>query len=384
MESAGIYIHIPFCVRKCLYCDFVSAPGSAGMIQTYLDALCREISLTAEILPERAYRTVFFGGGTPSLMTGEQLKKVMRTLRTHFLISSDAEVTMECNPGTLTEKKLEGYIEAGVNRLSVGLQSADDAILRSIGRIHDYSDFQRTVELIRKAEMDNFNVDIMHGLPGQDMETYLDTIRKAADTGATHISAYGLILEEGTALFQRVNSGEAFLPDPDETADMQDAGIDLLEEYGFHRYEISNFARSGRQCRHNLNYWKNGEYAGFGIAAHSAMRRDGWIRWANGPELPRYISALEEGGLPEQQMTRIGIEEEMFESIMLGLRMIRGVEITSFSKRFGISPLEKYREPVQELRNKRWLNESLLEEGFLALNRRGLDLQNPALELFMN
>lgn len=236
MEPAGIYLHIPYCVRKCAYCDFVSFPEPGGVPEPYVGALLREIRLVAEQTPKRRYASVFFGGGTPSLLSGEQLRRILETLGEAFDILPDAEISMECNPGTATEKTLCAYRAAGVNRLSVGLQSADDALLARIGRIHDYAAFCRTAAWAKRAGFENFNVDVMHGLPGQTAAQYLDTIRRAAESGATHVSAYGLILEEGTPLHRAVLAGRETLPDEDAVADMQDAGIALLEKLGFARY----------------------------------------------------------------------------------------------------------------------------------------------------
>ena len=385
MEPAGIYLHIPYCVRKCAYCDFVSFPEPGGMPEPYVGALLREIRLVAEQTPKRRYASVFFGGGTPSLLSGEQLRRILETLGEAFDILPDAEISMECNPGTATEKTLCAYRAAGVNRLSVGLQSADDALLARIGRIHDYAAFCRTAAWAKRAGFENFNVDVMHGLPGQTAAQYLDTIRRAAESGATHVSAYGLILEEGTPLYRAVLAGRETLPDEDAVADMQDAGIALLEKLGFARYEISNFARNGYMCRHNLNYWRNGEYLGFGIAAHGCLRLDGkWTRFSNTESLRTYDAKLQKGCLPRNETLRLPPIEEMFETVMLGLRTLSGVSLREFFRRFDVRLEEIYAEPVAQLRRAEWLNETAYSSGFLALNGKGLDLQNAALQFFLS
>lgn len=384
MKSAGLYLHIPYCVKKCAYCDFVSFPSAEGVPTDYCAAVLTEIALTAEALPEREYATLFFGGGTPSLLSGAQMTELLRALRLHFRIRPDAEITVECNPGTVTEEKLAAYRAAGVNRVSVGLQSSDDGLLRTLGRIHDFAAFEDTVRLLRQTGFKNFNVDVMHGLPGQTEAQYLDALRRAMDSGATHISAYGLILEEGTPLYRAVRAGRALLPEEDETADMQDAGIDLLEQNGFARYEISNFARAGFCCRHNLNYWANGEYVGLGLAAHSAMRQDGWTRWSNTEQPRTYLARLQAQRRPLAETMRLPPIEEMFETVMLGLRTVRGVSLAEFQARFGAALPDVYGEAVGELRDRDWLDESALAAGFLALNRRGLDLQNAALQYFLS
>lgn len=384
MNSAGLYLHIPYCVKKCAYCDFVSVPTETGVSEAYCSALKKEIELTAAVLPEREYGSVFFGGGTPSLLTGTQMTEILHTLRQHFSIVPDAEITVECNPGTVTEEKLAAYRAAGVNRISVGLQSADDELLRRIGRIHDYAAFRETVRLLHRTGFDNFNVDVMHGLPMQTQAQYLDTLKKVADSGASHISAYSLILEEGTPLYRAVVAGEMTLPDEDAVADMQDAGISLLETLGFRRYEISNFAKPGFECRHNLNYWANGEYVGFGPAAHSAMHLPAWTRWSNVESLCDYMDALARATLPRETTESPDRAEEMFETVMVGLRTVRGVAFSDFVARFGDPLPAVYEKPIKLLRINAWLDEAAFASGHLALNARGLDLQNTALSAFLD
>ncbi|MBQ6425531.1 MAG: radical SAM family heme chaperone HemW [Clostridia bacterium] len=383
MAGAGIYIHIPFCVRKCLYCDFFSVAAAESAVADYTDALCLEIRRMSAILPQREYDTVFLGGGTPSILIPEQIRTVMRTLRTHFSVRENAEISMECNPGTVTEAKLYGYREAGINRLSVGLQSADDGLLKRIGRIHTAEMFYQTAASVKKCGFVNFSADIMYGLPGQTEEQYLQTVRAAAETGAKHISSYSLILEEGTPLFGMVRSGAVRLPDEEATADMEDSGTALLERLGFSRYEISNYAKEGFRCRHNLNYWKNGEYVGFGPGAHSAMRRDGWTRWNCPRDIPSYLSAIRAGGLPDYESERIGTEEEMFETVMTGLRLCEGIPFEEFRQRFGCRLPDVYRDAIAKLKETGWLDPDAYAGGRLALNAKGLDLQNRALSFFL-
>ncbi len=383
IKPAGIYIHIPFCIRKCLYCDFFSVPASEDAAAAYTGALCLEMERMSRVLPECEYDTVFLGGGTPSILTSEQIQMIMRTLRTHFSVRADAEISMECNPGTLTEAKLCGYREAGINRLSVGLQSSDDVLLKTIGRIHTADMFFRTAAAVKACGFDNFSVDIIHGLPGQTEAQYLETIQAAAGTGAKHISSYSLILEEGTPLYGMVSNGTVRLPDEEETADMEDAGISLLSRLGFVRYEISNFAKEGYRCRHNINYWKNGEYAGFGPGAHSAMHRPGWTRWNCPPDIPAYLSSIRKGELPVYQSEQIGKDEEMFETVMTGLRLCEGVPFEAFRLRFGRDLPETYPYAIGKLKEAGWLDTAAYAAGRLALNARGLDLQNRALSFFL-
>lgn len=377
---AGIYLHIPFCVRKCAYCDFVSF-AEGGVPEAYVDALLSEIDLVSRGGEYPAvFDTVFFGGGTPSLLTGEQMNRIMLALNERFPIRQDAECSMECNPGTVSPEKLAAYATAGINRLSIGLQSTRDALLQSIGRIHSFAQFLETYESARQAGFSNINVDVMHGLPGQTLSQYLDSLKTVCDLGVQHVSSYSLIVEEHTPIFARVESGETVLPDEDLVADMQDAGIDFLESRGYHRYEISNFAQSGFECRHNLNYWQNGEYLGLGIAAHGAVRQHRWTRFANVDTLDEYYRLLARGKRPLAETIRLYPADEMFECIMLGLRLTQGIDRAAFRARFGLDVAEAYPDGFERLRKRDWLIET---DAFMALNRRGLDLQNEALGFFM-
>ena len=377
---AGIYLHIPFCVRKCAYCDFVSfAEGCVP--EGYVEALLTELELVARGggYPA-AFDTVFFGGGTPSLLSGAQMKTILDALRVHFAIRADAEISMECNPGTVSPEKLAAYRAAGINRLSIGLQSTHDVLLNEIGRIHHFAQFFETLSSARAAGFDNINVDLMHGLPNQTLEQYLDSLKTVCDLGVQHISAYSLILEEHTPLYFRVEKGEVALPDEDLVADMQDAGIEYLEQRGYHRYEISNFAQDGFECRHNRNYWDNGEYLGFGIAAHAAVRQGRWTRFANVDSLDEYYRLLARGKRPLAETIRLTQRDEMFECVMLGLRLVRGVDRARFFARFELDIAEAYPLAMEKLRKRGWVIET---EQAIALNSKGLDLQNEALGFFM-
>ena len=377
---AGIYLHIPFCVRKCAYCDFVSfAEGCVP--EGYVEALLTELELVARGggYPA-AFDTVFFGGGTPSLLSGAQMQTILDALRSYFAIRADAEISMECNPGTVSPEKLAAYRAAGINRLSIGLQSTHDVLLNEIGRIHHFAQFLETLSSARAAGFDNINVDLMHGLPNQTLEQYLDSLKTVCDLGVQHISAYSLILEEHTPLYFRVEKGEVALPDEDTVADMQDAGIEYLEQRGYHRYEISNFAQDGFECRHNRNYWDNGEYLGFGIAAHAAVRQGRWTRFANVDSLDEYYRLLARGKRPLAETIRLTQRDEMFECVMLGLRLVRGVDRARFFARFELDIAEAYPLAMEKLRKRGWVIET---EQAIALNSKGLDLQNEALGFFM-
>lgn len=377
---AGLYLHIPYCVKKCDYCDFVSFPDD-GAIGEYVDLLIREIELTAQAkLCNCTFDTVFFGGGTPSLLSGEQMTRIMDALKRAFPIAEDAECSMECNPGTTTPQNLRAYRAAGINRLSIGLQTSHDSLLAAIGRIHTFLQFKDTLRAARDAHFDNISVDVMHGLPGQTQRAYLDTLKVVCDEKVRHISSYALTLAEDTPLCVRVRAGEERLPDADDVADMQDAGIEYLESRGYHRYEISNFSQPGFKCRHNLNYWLNGEYLGLGVAAHSAVRLHEWTRYANVETIREYERLINRGKRPVREIIRLFPADEMFECVMLGLRLTGGVDRRAFAERFGVDMADAYPSAMEQLYKRGWVVET---KESIALNKIGLDLQNEALNYFM-
>ncbi len=374
---AGIYIHIPFCAAKCRYCDFVSFADPAGR-EAYIRALCGEMALCAAAGPWREYDTVFLGGGTPSVLPEGEIARVLEALFGAFSIAPGAEISIEANPGTLDPQKLCEYREAGVNRLSIGLQSAQNQLLRNLGRIHTYEDFLESFGLAREAGFSNINVDIMYGLPEQALEDYLSTIEALAALSPEHISAYSLILEENTPLYMDVNGGAQSLPDEDAAYDMHRAGIELLAKRGYRRYEISNYAEPGFESRHNLNYWNNGEYLGLGLNAHGAMRVDGkWLRLENTSSLGNYIERAARGERPlARDPQEIPPAGEMFETVMLGLRKTEGIKDETFRARFQKSMGEVFPEALRRLNAKGWL---VSEGGFYRLTDEGLDFQNLAL-----
>lgn len=373
---SGLYIHIPFCMRKCAYCDFVSFADHSQM-EPYLAALHEELRLRAAQGCFPAFDTVFIGGGTPSVLPGRAIAELLDAVRAGFSLAADAEISVECNPGTLDEEKLRLYRAAGVNRLSLGLQSADDALLARIGRIHTREDFFTSYDLALGAGFSNINVDVMYGLPGQSPASHADTLKRLRALSPAHISAYSLILEPGTPLYTEAPA----LPGEEETYAMHRQTIETLRAFGYRRYEISNYAMPGRECRHNLNYWNNGMYLGAGLNAHSAWRlRGGWTRFCNTPALSAYLAALARRTLPVAEETPIGRAEEMFECVMLGLRKTDGLRVEDFSARFGVSPAAAYPQALTALREKGWI---AWDAKRVWLTDAGLDMQNPALLYFM-
>lgn len=365
MKPLAIYIHVPFCARKCAYCDFASFAGREAQWDAYFSALGDEMDAWAA--PLRAYeaRSVFFGGGTPSLVPGAYIADALDRLRSLLPLSGDCEITLEANPGTLTAEKLELYRRAGVNRLSIGVQSFDAALLRNLGRIHTPEEAAQAVLLCREAGFENISLDLMYGLPGQGMGQWAATLERAVALPVSHISAYSLIVEEGTEMFERVRSGRARVPDDDLVNEMQRMAVGRLGEAGFVRYEISNFARAGRACRHNLTYWRGGEYLGLGSAAHSLMDN---ARFANPPELERYLAG--ERMLNRTERSRADRREE---ALMLETRTLAGLNLERWKREFG-DALEENR--AREIRKLKEYGLIEIANGFLRLTPAGLELQD--------
>ena len=333
-----LYFHIPFCVRKCLYCDFLSAPADGRTKAQYMECLNRETRERAGDYRDYRVVSVFVGGGTPSTVSPEQLCGLLETVRADFELAEDAEITVEVNPGTVDEKTLRCYRQAGVNRLSIGLQSADNRELAALGRIHTYGQFLGTYHTARKCGFSNINVDLMSSLPGQTLSGYLGTLGKvlALNPAPEHISAYSLIIEEGTPFYEMDRKGALELPDEECDRLMYEKTGELLEKAGYRRYEISNYARPGCECRHNCGYWRRREYLGLGIGAASLI---GNCRFRNGDSLTAYLD--DPLGIREE-MQELSAEEQMEEFMFLGLRMTEGVSAAGFEAVFGKRMEEVY------------------------------------------
>lgn len=377
-KELELYLHIPFCVSKCKYCDFLSAPSGEEQRQIYVERLCRRIRYWSDVIHNYGYEivSIFVGGGTPSILTEAQITQVFEAVHESFPIRGDAEITLEMNPGTDVKDKLPVYRELGINRLSMGLQSADNEELKCLGRIHTYEDFRQVYQWAREAGFTNINVDLMSAIPGQTLESYEDTLRKVAGLEPEHISAYSLIIEEGTPFYERYGEGRHAeeLPDEDIERQMYVRTGEILEDYGYHRYEISNYAKDGYECRHNLGYWDRKEYLGLGAGASSLMDH---IRWKEPDHIgPSTGLVLEE----REDFTRLRRKDEMEEFMFLGLRKINGVSEYDFYKSFRVSMDEIYKESIENL-----IKEGLLvrEEDRIRLTDRGIDLSNYALSQFL-
>jgi oxygen-independent coproporphyrinogen III oxidase len=400
----GLYIHVPFCVSKCAYCDFASYATREADIPRYVDAVVREIIRRGAETGHPKADTIFFGGGTPSLLDEVQVTRIMDALREAFTIEEGAEITCECNPGTLGTSKgtvpfsltrklgqspfAHTLRKAGVNRLSIGAQTMQERLLRLLGRIHNWEQVIDSVEIARNAGFDNINLDLMFGLPSQTVEDLRETLEAALALRPTHISCYGLIVEEGTPICRDITAGKLALPDEAAERDMYELARQTLYEHGFQQYEISNFARYGYECRHNIGCWTRVPYLGFGCAAHSFF---GWpegdspvvvdtqigtvpffteCRTMNPSNLDAYLAG------EEPKTEQISKEEARFETMMLGLRMTRGVKDDDFTHMHGMSIREAFGEKLDKP-----IAAGLLEwhEGALRLTRLGMDLQNSVL-----
>ena len=379
-KELELYIHIPFCVKKCSYCDFLSAPATEQTKEAYMAALFAEIGGRAKDYKERIVTSIFIGGGTPSLLSGDSIRQLMEHIREGFSLAPDAEITMEVNPGTVTAEKLTAFYGAGINRLSIGMQSAQEQELKILGRIHDFDGFCQVYREAVEAGFTNINVDVMSGLPGQTLASYKDTLEKVLrlEPMPQHISAYSLIVEEGTPFAAMADRGELPLPEEDTERAMYEETIEVLAGYGFHRYEISNYALDGYECRHNVGYWIRRDYLGFGIGAASLIDN---VRFQNGRDLNAYLAHPLACREEQQPLTT---QEQMEETMFLGLRLIRGVSYPEFARCYGQTLEEVYGEVIARNEADGLLTVREDETGRrLMLTGRGLDVSNYVMAQFL-
>lgn len=380
-----LYFHIPFCVQKCLYCDFLSAPADAGTREAYMEALLAEVEKKAGGYRNCRVSSVFVGGGTPSVVESRWICKLLETVRECFTVCDGVEITVEVNPGTVDGEALFQYRQAGVNRLSIGLQSADDRELRTLGRIHTYEQFLSTYDAAVSSGFVNINVDLMSALPGQSLESYRKTLKKvlALSPRPAHISAYSLILEEGTPLYDQAQAGRLKLPDEDADRVMYHETKHILAREGYIRYEISNYAREGFLCRHNCGYWTRREYLGFGLGAASLYNN---TRYKNTCDIKRYIASPEDCREEVQYLSR---EEQMEEFMFLGLRLTEGIDPAEFVRCFGCRPEEIYGDVIEKNIRQGLLcrcahrGQDEKEGERLALTELGLDVSNYVMHQFL-
>ena len=382
MKELELYLHIPFCERKCAYCDFLSAPADLPVRISYIKKLQEEIAYYGSEFEEYQVSSIFLGGGTPTILEGYQLAAIFETVKKYFRLVADAEITVECNPGTLTAGKAEKLVQAGFNRLSMGLQSADDRELQLLGRIHNFAQFLESYDLARKAGFENINVDLMSALPGQTLKSWQNTLQKVTALRPEHISAYSLIIEEGTPFYERFAEDERIreegghprlLPEEAIERQMYELTQCFLHTKGYERYEISNYAKPGSECRHNCGYWTRKDYLGLGLGASSLV---GHQRFQNTSDLKEYL---------EQEYHHIHTEtldkkSEMEEFMFLGLRLMTGISRQQFEKTFQVTLDSVYGEVLRKLKS-----EQLIEEvaGYVRLTEYGIDVSNYVLSEFL-
>ena len=367
-----IYIHIPFCIRKCDYCDFLSGPSGPEEQADYIQALLREIQAVEEG-EGRSVSSIFIGGGTPSVLDERLLGDILREIRNRFKMEEDAEITIEVNPGTANIGKLQAYREMGINRLSIGLQSPEDRELKILGRIHNYGQFLETYQEARTVGFDNINIDLMSAIPDQTYEGWVKNLRTVAELEPEHISAYSLIVEEGTPFAAR----KLNLPDEDTEYNMYEATAQILKEYGFEQYEISNYARKGRECRHNVGYWTRQDYLGFGLGASSLYGKE---RFANTADMKKYLENSKNPEKIREKEPSLTREDEMAEFMFLGLRMTKGISKADFQRCFGCTIESVYGEVLEKYESMELLLE---KDGRIFLSREGIHVSNSIMAEFL-
>ncbi len=370
-SSLGLYLHIPFCVQKCRYCDFCSFPAySEDTMRMYVHELCRRLSDTAPLCSSHVVDTVYFGGGTPTLLPLDCFDELFSALRTHYELAPSVEITCECNPATADLTYFRQLRALGVNRLSIGMQSAHENELALLGRIHSFRDLSETVSLARSAGFDNISLDLMYGIPDQTADSFRRTLEAAVALAPEHISAYGLKIEEGTPFWKRKDS--LSLPDEDTEFEMYGLCTDILGRNGYAKYEISNFAKVGRESRHNLRYWQRKDYLGFGVAAHSCF---GGERFAASRDLSAFLEGKD---IPEERIPLTELDEKN-EYLILGLRLAAGIDLNDFKARFGM-PLEEYAPSVSLLCDHGFL---CRKDGRIFFTDRGFFVSNAILAELM-
>ena len=373
MEEISLYIHIPFCKQKCLYCDFPSYSGKESFMEEYIEGLNKEILVKAE---KYIINSIFIGGGTPSYLNYSNLESLLITLN-KLKLKDDLEFTMECNPGTLDRKKLELMKKYNINRISMGLQSTKDSILKEIGRIHSYEDFKNNYFLAREIGFKNINIDLIFGLPKQKLEDWKESLEQIGKLEPEHISAYSLIIEEGTLFYDLYEKDRLVLPEENQEREMYLITKEILNKYGYHQYEISNFAKQGKECFHNKVYWKCNEYLGLGVSASSFIHKK---RIKNLDNIQEYIKKINNGESVIEEVHLNDIKDDMEEFIFMGLRMIEGISINEFKKRFNKDINEVFRDVIENNIKKELL---ISDSERLFLSEKGIEISNYVMSDFI-
>ena len=372
MKELGLYIHIPFCKQKCKYCDFISFSNKESYVEKYIKALKNEVINNKNKAKEYEVTTVYIGGGTPSLIESGYIVEVLKTIKENYNIKKNAEITIEVNPGTVDEEKLKDYFNAGINRLSIGLQTTNNDLLKIIGRIHSYEEFLKTYNLAREVGFKNINVDLMIGLPTQILVDIQDSLEKIIKLKPEHISVYSLIVEEGTLIEKEISKGILKLPDEEQERKEYWMVKKTLEKAGYKHYEISNYAKKGFESKHNLNCWEQKEYLGFGLAAHSYLNK---IRYSNTESLEEY---LKNNNITIHEKQDKELEEK--EYMLLGLRKIDGIKISEFKNKFVDNPIYVFKNELNKL-----VENNLIKVNVdtIKLTNKGIDLANIVWEEFV-
>lgn len=387
MKKIGIYLHIPFCKSKCYYCDFISYCNEEYNINSYIECMQKEIEIKASELYKFAKNnnenfeidTIYIGGGTPSFIKEEYIIKLVSDVKKYFSVDKECEITIEVNPDTASLEKLVEYKKVGINRISIGLQTTKNELLKEIGRIHNYEKFKDSYNNIKSAGFTNINVDLMIGMPNQNIKDVEKSIQEVIKLAPSHISVYSLIIEEGTKLFEKNNNGELHLPDENLEREMYWKVKEKLEKEGFIHYEISNFAKKGKSSKHNCNCWNQNEYLGIGVAAHSFFNS---IRFSNTINVEEYIKNIQENSIQKNQTIHeiLSLEEKQKEFMILGLRKLEGIQIRKFKEKFGQNPIYIFRNQINKLQNQDLIQ---IDGDFIRLTNKGLDLANIVWEEFI-
>ncbi|MCR5665460.1 MAG: radical SAM family heme chaperone HemW [Eubacterium sp.] len=376
MKELMLYVHIPFCVRKCSYCDFLSFEADEEAQKEYINSLQKEIQAKAKLGNGRRVSSIFFGGGTPSVCEASLICGVLETIKSSYRVMADAEITIEMNPGTVTMDKMKAYFNAGFNRISIGLQAMDDALLKTLGRIHSRRQFEECLKMALDAGFHNINVDLMMAIPGQSTAQWEETLKEVAQMNVTHISAYSLIVEENTPFYehyrgdlelQQMGKQPRELPAEETERLMYHKTLQILKQYGYQRYEISNYAKEGYECRHNIGYWIRREYVGFGLGAASLYNH---VRRKNTQDMKRYLAGAYE---EESETEYLTIDDEMGETMMLGLRLTKGVCTDAFYQAYGVTQEEVYGAVNDKLKKEGLLTQT---DKSVCLTQKGFDLAN--------
>lgn len=369
-DNAGLYIHVPFCSSKCNYCDFNSYAGKINLAENYFKSMKKEIELYKSEMKDYLINTIFVGGGTPSVVNDIYVSEILEKCKTEYNISANCEISIESNPGTLSIEKLRAYKNAGINRISMGLQAYQDKLLKYLGRCHSHKDFTESVQNARNAGFDNINADVIFGIPGQTLDDWKETLNYLISLGINHISAYSLKIEEGTKFGTMEEEGNLVPVDDELDREMYHYAIDYLSENGFKQYEISNFAKEGYECKHNLTYWKCVDYLGLGAGAHSCLKD---IRFSNEVSIEGYTDRLKREEKPVHEEFQLELTDKMSEYMFLGLRLTKGVTGKEFSLRFNEDLFSKYNASLEKLENKGLIG---ISGDCVKLTRLGFDLAN--------